>query len=89
MEREELLRITAKRYAEAQAKVEDADQRYNEAERLRNESRGERDALSKQLEDFVGRNIPRKVVSVGDCRAVLIQMDLTKEITFVSVEKVL
>ena len=51
-------------------------------------ARMERDRIEKELKEFVGRNIPRKLISVGDARAVLIDHRGDDKV-FVSVESML
>lgn len=92
MEREELLRVTAKRYAEAQLKLELSDRDASLAKTNAENARLERDRIEKELKDFVGRNQPRKLVRTDEGRAVLIQMDLSdtvNERVFISLEDVL
>ncbi len=80
MEREELLRVTSKRYAEAQLRVEHCDREASRARTEAENARLERDRIEKELKDFVGRNQPRRVVLVRDmAKAVLIQMDLARD----------
>lgn len=87
MDRDELMRVTAKRYAEAQANVVQADRDASGAKTRADNARLERDRIEGELKGFVGRNIPRKLVMVGDAKAVLIQMDLRDESKiYVSVE---
>ena len=80
MERDELLRATAKRYAEAQLKLELADRDASLAKTQAENARLERDRIEKELMGFVGRNQPRRIVVIPDStRAVLVQMDLARE----------
>lgn len=80
MERDELMRVTAKRYAEAQLMLEQADRDASAAKTRAENARLERDRIEKELKGFVGRNQPRRIVFVEDStRAVLVQMDLCRE----------
>lgn len=91
MEREELLRVKAKQYAEAQLKVELADRDAGIAKTAAENARLARDRIEKELHDFVGRNQPRKLVMTDDRRAVLIQMEVgaTGERVHVTLEQAL
>ena len=77
MERDDLLRATAKRYAEAQLNLEQADKDASAAKTRSENARLERDRIEKDLREFVGRNQPRRIVLIPDSsHAVLIIMDL-------------
>ncbi len=92
MEREELLRVTAKRYAEAQEKVELSDRSASAAKTAAENARLERDRIQKDLEGFVGRHQPRRIVVMENGKAVLIQLDLRDTVgdrVFISVEDAL
>lgn len=87
MEREELLRATAKRYAAAQIALEEADRAASAANTRAVNARLERDRIEKELREFVGRNQPLKAVSTGDGRMVLIRQEWGgDERVFVSLE---
>ena len=88
MERDELMKITAKRYAEAQANLEQADRDASAAKTRAENARLERDRIEVEMKKFVGRNQPRRIVAVPDTtKAVLVQMDLRQEdAIYVSVE---
>ena len=88
MERDDLMRATATRYADAQLKLELADRDASLAKTAAENARLERDRIEKELKEFVGRNIPRKLIAVGNSRAVLID-HRGDENVFVSVESML
>lgn len=92
MEREELLKKTAQRYAAAQVILETAEREASRAKTEADNARIERDRVEKDLKEFVGRNQPRKLVLVDNGKAVLIQMDLRDvdhSAVYISVEKAL
>lgn len=89
MEYEEKIRAAAGRYAEAQLQVQQADKDASGAKTRAENARLERDRIEKELKDFVGTNLRRRVICVGESRAVLIQMDSARNETYVSLESLL
>ena len=88
MERDESLKATAKRYADAQANLEQADRDASTAKTRAENARLERDRIEKEMRTFVGRNQPRRIVAVPDTnKVVLIDKNLSQEDqVFVTVE---
>lgn len=88
MERDELMKVTATRYAAAQLALEQADRDAHRARTNADNARIERDRIERELKKFVGRNVPRRVIAIpNSTKAVLVQMDLSKEdAVYVSLE---